>query len=1030
MRFIKKFIVKISFILIAVLLVFSVLPVRAHARSQPLEKGAAVEYSIRVSIDPEGGTLAGQARIELPAHPSGGKWLVHVAELDVLSATLNGKALKQKDGHLKAKRGTLIVNYEISGGAWGSDPSNPGVVSGNLISPEGVSLTGYWYPAVEDAPLAYYSLKAVLPHGFEAVSEAEDISVTRVDGKLEFSFLFPYPATGLTLAAGPYKVFRAEVAGVDVYGYFLPEDEGLAEEYVREAARYIELYTVLLGKFPYTRFSVVENVLPTGYSMPTYTLLGRDVLRLPFILKTSLGHETLHQWFGSGVYVDRDKGNWSEGLTAYLADHYFDEIKGKGQEHRKRLMLDFKNYVHSGKDFPLEDFRSRTDRATRSVGYGKGALVFHMLRREIGDTAFFGALRNFASLNRFSRASWLDIKASAEEASGSELGWFFDQWVARPGHIRMYIQGPTYLYLGGRHLVRFTLKQEGRPYRFKLPVVVYSGVNGVLSEGAVLELVEVEGEKTVVEIESPGIPKELVIDPDYDLIRNLSERETPPTWSGVMGAKRKVVVIPTDKGEAEVYAPLVEALTALDFEAMAEDQVSLALMRKASVVVPGVIPGRGLALLNRLYGGDGWRAEDAGEVEGFSLKVLKNPLATRLSVALVSASDSKEAARAARKLSHYGRYTALSFEGGRNTGKSTDPSEDGIRHEFETTTAFVRTEGTLSINDVMEEIESRDVIYLGESHTRFGDHKLQLEVIRWLVERGHKVAVGMEMFEPKGQAALDDYVKGSIGEGEFLKRSKYYDSWGMNYHLYREILDYARQMGLPVLGLNQDKETVKKVSRSGLGSLNKEELARVPEDMDLSDHEYRDRLKSAFFSHNASPSRDFASFYQAQVLRDEAMAHNIAGFMEQNPGHKVVVVVGQGHVAYGSGIPERVKRLNGSEYSILVNADSGSVDPEMADYVFHPPDPPVPETAVIGVSTGKAEGGVNVMAVRKGSPAEHAGLKEGDLIVAVGKDKVSDISELKIAFFLAGPGQETTITVLRKRLFFGPRVIVYPITLP
>ena len=70
------------------------------------------------------------------------------------------------------------------------------------------------------------------------------------------------------------------------------------------------------------------------------------------------------------------------------------------------------------------------------------------------------------------------------------------------------------------------------------------------------------------------------------------------------------------------------------------------------------------------------------------------------------------------------------------------------------------------------------------------------------------------------------------------------------------------------------------------------------------------------------------------------------------------------------------------------------------------------------------------MAVRKGSPAALAGLREGDLIVAVGKDKVSNIGELKIAFFLVGPGQETTITVLRKRLFFGPREIEYPLTLP
>ena len=1001
------------------LLVLPLLPGWAQAALE----GPAVEYSILVQISPSEGTLSGQARIELPERPQGGRWLVDVRGMEVISATLDGKALKPRDGYLKVKKGSLLVAYSLSAapGSQYADPANPGVVAGNLISTEGVALTGGWYPEVEGVELAYFSLKALLPQGYEAVSEAEEITVHTGEGMLEFSFLFPYPVDGVTLAAGPYRVYRAEVAGIEVYGYFLPEDEGLAEDYVREAVRFIDLYSALLGKYPYTRFSVVENILPTGYSMPTYTLLGRDVLRLPFILSTSLGHEVLHQWFGSGVYADGSGGNWSEGLTAYLADHYYEELKGAGAAHRKRLMLDYNSYVRPEGEFALEAFRFRTDRASRSIGYGKGAMVFHMLKMEIGEEAFFRMLGRFASDNRFRLASWLDIRAAAEEASGSELGWFFDQWVGRKGHIHMHLVKPTYLLKDGRHIARFVLEQEGEPYRFRLPVTVSAGAGA-----AAAELVDVAGKKTVVEIEVPALPVELVLDPGYDLMRDIGDEETPPLISAILGARRKVFVLPADGQEALVYAPLAQELKGMGFEMMEEGEVDLGLLRKAALVVPGA----GSVLINSIYAGGpaDWPGEGFGE--GFVMELFENPFARRMPVARVFASSVEQAGLAAPKLSHYGRYSRLRFAGGSIREKSVVRSQDGMRHLFETSPAFVRTDSTMALGAVMDDIEAKDVIFVGESHNSFGDHKLQLSVIREMVRRGHKVAVGMEMFEPKGQAALDQYVAGSIDEGEFLEKSRYYDSWGMNYYLYREILDYARLEGLPVLGLNQEEEIVKKVSRAGLGALDGDEMKRIPSKMDMSDTEYSDRLRVIFFSHNNSPSRDFTSFYQAQVLRDEAMAHNIAGFMEQNPGHKVVVVVGQGHVAYGSGIPRRLARINGSSYSVLVNADSGSVDPQMADYVFYAPPTPVPETPILGVSIKKAAGGVGVQGVMKGGLAERAGLLEGDLIVSVGQQRVASVPELKIALFGLEPGERVTLTVLRKRVLFGPKEMVFPITVP
>ena len=202
------------------------------------------------------------------------------------------------------------------------------------------------------------------------------------------------------MASDQYRVVRDRFAGVDILAYFFPADAELAPTYIEWTKRYLKLYGEMLGPYPYKRFSIVENILPTGYSMPTFTLLGQDVVRLPFIPETSLGHEVLHQWFGNLVYIDYAKGNWAEGLTTYLADHLFEEQKNAGTAYRKALLIDYQSYVHEGNEFPLTDFRVRTDNASKAIGYGKAAMVFHMLKKGLGSDVFLRSLRYFISVHR------------------------------------------------------------------------------------------------------------------------------------------------------------------------------------------------------------------------------------------------------------------------------------------------------------------------------------------------------------------------------------------------------------------------------------------------------------------------------------------------------------------------------------------------------------------------------------------------------------------------------------------------------
>ena len=125
--------------------------------------------------------------------------------------------------------------------------------------------------------------------------------------------------------------------------------------------------------------------------------MGSRVIRFPFILHTSYPHEILHNWWGNGVYVNRQGGNWSEGLTAYLSDHLFPDLNGKGDRYRFQELMKYASYVNAKNDFSLSQFKGRTNMASQAIGYGKLVMVLNMLRLELGDKVFLKPCANFSS---------------------------------------------------------------------------------------------------------------------------------------------------------------------------------------------------------------------------------------------------------------------------------------------------------------------------------------------------------------------------------------------------------------------------------------------------------------------------------------------------------------------------------------------------------------------------------------------------------------------------------------------------------
>ncbi len=354
----------------------------AHALERSAED--IPDYILQVSFDVRASTIRGVATMPVV---KGRELRLHIGRLNLLRVSMDNREIATSAGEdlvriLPSSDGMLEVRYE---GIFKESPNGEHV--SDVISDKGLFLTGTWYPKPDQ--MCRYRLTAALPAGYEAISEAETIEKSTRDGGTVFAFDFPHPLDAISLiASNRYRIAKDQVGSVEVFAYFFPEDADLIKTYIEHAKHYLNVYNTLINRYPYKRFSIVENFLPTGYSMPTYTLLGQEVVRLPFIPETSLGHEILHQWFGNSVYIEYQKGNWAEGLTTFLADHLYQEEKGLGPEYRKGVLIDYQSYVNDGNEFPLTAFTSRTDHASEAIGYGKALMLFQMLKDLVGRERF------------------------------------------------------------------------------------------------------------------------------------------------------------------------------------------------------------------------------------------------------------------------------------------------------------------------------------------------------------------------------------------------------------------------------------------------------------------------------------------------------------------------------------------------------------------------------------------------------------------------------------------------------------------
>ncbi|MCF6309417.1 MAG: ChaN family lipoprotein [Sulfurimonas sp.] len=889
-------------------------------------------------------------------------------DLDIDKGLLKGHATIQSDHPSMKMLDTKAKITEIKNATLSVDNNIPYLVKEDVNKDVEMTFT-YGFKSIKgDAILleAWYPRIDVMCKHETVISNSEAIIVTeatRTEGTKEGkSFIFDYPLDRLHIIASKNYTVNSTTAnnGMKLSTYFYPDDSSLSKRYFDKSEEYFNLYREMFGFLPFKQFSIVETPFPAGYSMPTYTLIGKQIINKDFVLENSLGHEIAHQWFGNYVYTP-DVGNWVEGINTFYSDYLYAKKEGRAADYRKEMLVKYNSYVNPENEIALIEFTSKTQESKNAVGYGKATIFFYMLEQKIGKKAFAKGTKKLLEKYPFEVATYRDLMEVYEEVSGEKLLDFFKTWVYSKGALDFKINNLNLSYLKNRYILEFEIVsnlQQGF-----LPMKICSDKECLSTK--------IDLRKKNMRIELDIEPSKIIFDENYEVFRKLYAKEISPVISRVLKSDIIAVIDRADEKKFEnmkhVYKNFKYADT-ITFEELKNNNI--------------LVLGANNSLLNQIS--IPFKMEDDAKFEMF-----KNPLNSEKVLAVF---DMKKLSRSIfYQLKHLGKYSSVVFKDGVITKKTIKPSQKGIIYELNSGSLVIKPKAK-KFSEISKELVKSRVVFVGEKHTEFSSHLNQLKIIKAMYKNNPKLSIGMEMFQKPFQKYLDAFIAGKIDEKEMVAKTEYFKRWKYDYELYRPIMLFAKENNIPIIALNIDREITKIVVSKGLDALNDKQRSEVPNSIDFSNEKYKEYLMLVYSMHQSKNFKNFDEFYHAQLLWDESMAKNIVDYMQKNPEHSMAVLAGNGHIMHGYGIPSRINRRGISDYTITLNLTSPETG--IADYLLYPSAISTKKAKKLGVFLESDEN-LKVIKLVKKSIASKAEIKVGDTIVSFNGTPIKSIFDLK-----------------------------------
>ena len=286
-----------------------------------------------------------------------------------------------------------------------------------------------------------YSVQVTVPKEMRLASTGVETTREELGDRLRLGYESKQARDFALIMSPDFMQLSQQVGSTRVNSFYLPGEETAAQLALAVAADSLKIYNEEFGPYPFAEFDLVETPLryALGVEFPELVFIGRDLYHQPDdpFFTVTIAHEAAHQWWYNVVGNDVSDEPWlDEALATYASSLYYEF--GPSQAHPTGLyefwQENYAQLLTEGQDDQVAQSLSYfeglgSSRIYSHVVYSKGALFFKALREEIGDQAFFQALKDYFQDFQYQIASGEDLLSAFESSSGRQLDEFYNQWL-------------------------------------------------------------------------------------------------------------------------------------------------------------------------------------------------------------------------------------------------------------------------------------------------------------------------------------------------------------------------------------------------------------------------------------------------------------------------------------------------------------------------------------------------------------------------------------------------------------------------
>lgn len=499
-----------------------------------------LHYNFFIDINDDNDSLKGLATIKF-INPSGASGIsfdltnvqasgkgMHVSEVKDLSngvqqlsfAQMSQKLLIQLPASRKGDTSTITVAYK-------GIPTDGLIISKNkfgtrtFFADNWPNRAHHWIPC-NDRPddKASFEFSVVAPSYYGVIANGVKLEEKELNNKKLTHWreetALPTKVMVIGVARFATKQFENSPNSLPVSAWVYPQDSTKGFYDFAVAPDIVQYFSGYIAPFPYQKLANVQSTtIFGGMENASCIFYAEDLVTGDRKAEDVVAHEIAHQWFGDMASEKSFAHLWlSEGFATYFTDLYFEHKYGK-EAANKRLQKEREQVIRfaTSTNHAVVDSTDNLMSLLNANSYQKGAWVLHMLRAEAGDSMFRKIIQTYYNTYKGSNAETRDFEKIVAQVTGKDWGWFFDQWLYRPGVPVLAMEtkvedGQFYLYV----------HQKGRPYRFHLDVDIIAKDGTFISRQ-----LEVSEKESVFKVPIHGTSAQFTIDPHTNLLYELQD---------------------------------------------------------------------------------------------------------------------------------------------------------------------------------------------------------------------------------------------------------------------------------------------------------------------------------------------------------------------------------------------------------------------------------------------------------------------------------------------------------------------------